>query len=514
MAQIEFSKGRRPSNIGLFFAENPSSWLFALGAAFALMTWFPGRVGVTRQFVSSVYAYPTDLFVVFLLAVCAVMWARRPDFKLARSPRTIVIMGVAMTLCFFVQFAPLFGALVLPEVGVALVECLYKLSSVLLMLLWIEQMDRFSIRALALSMGAGCLALAAYELLLLGFQNVLAQVLFAFAPMASTVILVAFLRKCESAPDDVRYDVGRDSEKAARAILPTVVLCFGVLMSSLVGSSIQTYVKYANPTSVNSALAGVFDASGLVLTAIVLVAAAIAAYWRARVRDALFILPSVLALAYVLSIAMTPEWAYVTYAPLAMARRLTLVFWLVVAAASPHRFMASAVVVLAVYRLAQTFGITPLVLGTFDYASAAYSMIVVAELAVTTAICPLIASTCLHRAKASAGEDEGMDDNTGADDERSASEAEHRQDARRLAMANISKEYGLSRREDDVLALLAEGWRAAAIADKLVLSPATVKNHMNRIYGKLGVHSHEEVLYLIEREQSSAFERLSGERDD
>ena len=512
MAQIEFSEGRRPSGIKAFFAAYPPSWLFALGAAFALMTWFPGRVGVTRQFVSSAYTYLTDLLVVLLLVVCVVVWARKPDFRLARNSRTIVLMGVVMTLCCFAQFAPVFGAVALPEAGVALVECLYKLSSVLLMLLWIEQMSRFSVRALALSMGVGCLVLAAYELLLLGLQNVLAQVLFAFAPMASTVVLVVFLRTFESVPDSVQHDERRHLEKTARTILPTAVLCLGVLMSSLVGSSIQTYVKYANPASMNSALSGAFDAAGLVLTAVVLIAAAMAAYWRARVRDALFIMPSVLSLAYVLSIAMTPEWALVTYAPLAMARRLTLVFWLVVAAACPHRFMASAVAVLVVYRLAQTFGITPLVLGTFDYASSAYSLLVVAEIAVTTAICPLIASTCLHRSKAPSSEGAESRDVFEADNKGSALEAERRQDARRAALDVVSSTYGLSNREDDVLALLAEGWRAAAIADKLVLSPATVKNHMNRIYGKLGVHSQEEVLYLIESEQSNALERAS--RDD
>jgi DNA-binding CsgD family transcriptional regulator len=48
---------------------------------------------------------------------------------------------------------------------------------------------------------------------------------------------------------------------------------------------------------------------------------------------------------------------------------------------------------------------------------------------------------------------------------------------------------GLSRREAEVLALLADGWTNREIASELFVSPHTVKKHVERIYGKLGVHS-------------------------
>jgi len=47
----------------------------------------------------------------------------------------------------------------------------------------------------------------------------------------------------------------------------------------------------------------------------------------------------------------------------------------------------------------------------------------------------------------------------------------------------------LSRRERTVLALLAQGLNNAAIAQALVLSPQTVKTHVQNIMQKLGVHS-------------------------
>ncbi|PRX95500.1 response regulator [Allonocardiopsis opalescens] len=48
---------------------------------------------------------------------------------------------------------------------------------------------------------------------------------------------------------------------------------------------------------------------------------------------------------------------------------------------------------------------------------------------------------------------------------------------------------GLSRRETEVMGLIAQGLSNAAIAHELYLSEKTVKNHVNRIYAKLQVES-------------------------
>jgi DNA-binding NarL/FixJ family response regulator len=45
----------------------------------------------------------------------------------------------------------------------------------------------------------------------------------------------------------------------------------------------------------------------------------------------------------------------------------------------------------------------------------------------------------------------------------------------------------LSRREAEILALVADGLTNAEVGEKLFISPQTVKTHMERIFGKLGV---------------------------
>jgi PAS domain S-box-containing protein len=50
-------------------------------------------------------------------------------------------------------------------------------------------------------------------------------------------------------------------------------------------------------------------------------------------------------------------------------------------------------------------------------------------------------------------------------------------------------ETGLTRRELEVLRLLGRGLNTKSAADELHVSPATVRNHVQNIFGKLGVHS-------------------------
>jgi DNA-binding NarL/FixJ family response regulator len=56
--------------------------------------------------------------------------------------------------------------------------------------------------------------------------------------------------------------------------------------------------------------------------------------------------------------------------------------------------------------------------------------------------------------------------------------------------------HGLSAREEDVMRCIARGMRNTDIAAELVLTPKTVKNHINRIFAKLGVETRTQALLV------------------
>lgn len=80
---------------------------------------------------------------------------------------------------------------------------------------------------------------------------------------------------------------------------------------------------------------------------------------------------------------------------------------------------------------------------------------------------------------------------------------EARQDFRKLACEQIAAECGLTAREAELLSLYAQGRDAAYIERTLFLSRNTVKSYAKSLYGKIGVHSKQEVIELVDREMSA-----------
>lgn len=62
----------------------------------------------------------------------------------------------------------------------------------------------------------------------------------------------------------------------------------------------------------------------------------------------------------------------------------------------------------------------------------------------------------------------------------------------------MASEYGLSPREEEVFHLLARGYSTPIIAERLFISNSTVKTHCFRIYQKLGVHSRQDIIGLMQ----------------
>lgn len=68
---------------------------------------------------------------------------------------------------------------------------------------------------------------------------------------------------------------------------------------------------------------------------------------------------------------------------------------------------------------------------------------------------------------------------------------------------SLADEFGLTPRETEVLEQLAQGRDLAFMEEKFVISRNTVKMHVRNIYAKLGVHSKQEVIDLVEQTRQS-----------
>lgn len=62
----------------------------------------------------------------------------------------------------------------------------------------------------------------------------------------------------------------------------------------------------------------------------------------------------------------------------------------------------------------------------------------------------------------------------------------------------ISQEHGLTPREEEVFSMLARGRNREYIESALQVSRNTVKAHVKHVYTKLGIHSHQELIDLVE----------------
>lgn len=69
-----------------------------------------------------------------------------------------------------------------------------------------------------------------------------------------------------------------------------------------------------------------------------------------------------------------------------------------------------------------------------------------------------------------------------------------------IVCGNLARRYLLSPRQAEVLNLLARGRNASYIEDKLCISLSTAKSHISGVYRKLGVHTQQELLALVQRE--------------
>lgn len=82
--------------------------------------------------------------------------------------------------------------------------------------------------------------------------------------------------------------------------------------------------------------------------------------------------------------------------------------------------------------------------------------------------------------------------------------ARTREERLRGVYEQIAGEFGFSRREREVMEMLAKGYTSVYICEELGVSAGTAKAHTAHIYQKLGIHRKDELLALIDERMADA----------
>lgn len=96
-------------------------------------------------------------------------------------------------------------------------------------------------------------------------------------------------------------------------------------------------------------------------------------------------------------------------------------------------------------------------------------------------------------------------DNAPPDDAWYVEEHSRKRGRFRTQCETIANRYLLSRRETEVMFLLAKGHNAAYIQDKLCISRSTAKTHISHIYRKLNIHNQQELLAMVEEARNEQY---------
>lgn len=86
---------------------------------------------------------------------------------------------------------------------------------------------------------------------------------------------------------------------------------------------------------------------------------------------------------------------------------------------------------------------------------------------------------------------------------------DRRREARAALVPAIAQRYGLTKRETQILRLLADGLGNREISEREFISVGTVKTHVHNVCVKLGVESRSELPVFLEREFRDALRRRS-----
>jgi DNA-binding CsgD family transcriptional regulator len=475
------------------------------------------------------YFFFADLLALFIIAVLVVLCARIPvrpsqfqtDIFRMGSWAEIGI-GVLFSLAMFMIFgqsAWSFGILPL-----SFGHTLFAVCEGVMFFFWLRALVPFGARFVTVALALGTIVLATLNCLTLFLKIEAAQSVIAILPMVSAGCLSYFRhhycqpegltegsglsvntsseRTRESYPSashpDTSLFVPRDYTKKG-AVLFSVTLYLSIACLALIFGQIHrqwTFLQDGATTSLIIQLGTAFGSAcgGLCMLALVRY------FWpwarRSLELYKILLLP-VIVMALWLSSFTEGSWVFLYVALLNIVQKL--MFLLILLAPfiiiGRRNYLLPGCIAYLVFSCGRVS--SGLLLANMDQNLSVITSIIALGIIMVGSIATSLAGSATDYPAPVLANDSDPPDNGeyGAD----AAEA-HMPNSNKLRRSCrvLAERFALTKREEEILFLLARGRTAQHIAASLVITPGTVKTHLRSIYAKLGVHTQQEVLTLVE----------------
>lgn len=443
------------------------------------------------------------------LIALALVYRSRPKFRLHRHPWIGFGLAGILTLSLLLSSGFLFP---LPREASIAADAVHHMGELLLLLCWVEVLLTLPSRSFATLTALAMLVLS----LLNGFSGLLKQnavlALIALVPLLSMACLYWFKDKRDSfdtalaqtGRPNVAHGVDttllpRENSRSARCSAALLFLAPLVGYPFIFGHIHYSWIPFQDGSQTSLAIQ-LAAAAGTALAALMLLALT-AHFWGRRKIDlySLIILPVVGITLYLTGILHGP-WVFLYVVPLNICQKMVLFLAMLTPYLIPSRKspLSTWCVAFTLYTLGKTLSTSV----SSELDGGLYALFVIAFIIVltTASIAGVVIDDNTVARERQKSEDH--DDAAPAGEALEHVEAPEGKDAvaqAAPAYEDIARAYRLTRREGEILELLAQGMTAAAIAEELVVSTSTAKTHMRNIYQKLGIHTQSELLLLVHR---------------
>ena len=457
--------------------------LMSAGLAMGLLANELGRIPVLNPIIAGDSALFFSLSLSGVFALLAAAWFRHHSHVSPAFQAASIIASAALT-----SLAVVFRFISPEGIPLALNVMFYRITCTALFIVWGRILFSYGLRQVILATSVALGLLGVLEVILCFPPAPVAIITISTAPLFSGGIALLLTKRADDTDldhSDAAYKIGQSP----------ALYAVSMIGYTFVFGSIQNVWWSSDQSGITTVLIQASYGIGCLLCGLVLFLFARLIMPDERAPLHLLLPIPALVIALYFSAVLEAEPSPIFLIPLSTAQKMSILF-LFVAFIPKGKWGAlpSFCIVLAAYRFGQAINFIPFPISD-DLFIKVIVGIVVAILMTQAFLSVALASNSL-RTRAVA-EDEFIFAGEASISRDELNDLIAQLEADKETYALLAKQYHLTQRESEVLPFVANERPASYIAEKLFISIGTAKTHIRNIYSKMGIHSRQELLNIV-----------------